>query len=539
MYGTSLRGRDPLFTALRSVNNVVSKYSKSISERAPISMQKAGLKFESILRRPSIAIFVCFVVVSAAIAVDMNAITLSNEADEGVYWQSLRAMSAGYRLYSQIFYSQPPLFLISIYPFYELLGSTITAARVGIATLSLLGLIGAYLMGRAFGGRAVGIAAILLLVVTPIYLEQAHVLRAEGPSTGLMVLAVGAAFMWWEYPIGRPGTAYCTLSATALATAVLIKLLAVTAIVPIVLLALARMWQIRNETTANIRGNLRPLGVATIIALFVTFAILAPYLHSLNSLMDQVVKFHLAAKKMMVSLESDNVQILSRFFANHIVLSGAATVGVIVTIARRDWRIVPLLGWFLTTLVLLRIQVPLWSRHVIVLVPPMIAVVALGLNGFSTELMRRWLSWEQRATLLMGILTCAVVLTELRYDYRHYRDLGRQKADPVEHSMVELAGDLQKTTTRDQWIVTDAQYVAAMANRDVPPWLVDTSITRVMSKYLTTQDLTNAASDPRVHTIVFATGHFTLPQVADFHPWVKEHFDLWRSYGNGIEVWTR
>ena len=87
---------------------------------------------------------------------------------------------------------------------------------MGIATLSLLGLFGAYLMGRAFGGRGIGIAAVLLLMVTPIYLEQAHVLRAEGPSTGLMVLAVGAAFMWWEHPIGRSGTAYCTLSVTAL-----------------------------------------------------------------------------------------------------------------------------------------------------------------------------------------------------------------------------------------------------------------------------------------------------------------------------------
>lgn len=105
--------------------------------------------------------------------------------------------------------------------------------------------------------------------------------------------------------------------------------------------------------------------------------------------------------------------------------------------------------------------------------------------------------------------------------------------------MVELAGDLQKTTTRDQWIVTDAQYVAAMANRDVPPWLVDTSITRVMSKYLTTQDLKNAASDPRVHSVVFATDHFTLAPVADFHPWVAEHFKLVRNYGNGIEVWAR
>src|SRR5690348_2372500 len=45
--------------------------------------------------------------------------------DEGVYWQSLRAMSAGYSLYQQIFYSQPPFFLLSIYPFFVLFGGTL------------------------------------------------------------------------------------------------------------------------------------------------------------------------------------------------------------------------------------------------------------------------------------------------------------------------------------------------------------------------------------------------------------------------------
>jgi uncharacterized membrane protein len=43
--------------------------------------------------------------------------------DEGVYWQTLRAMSAGYSLYGQIFCSQPPAFPLSIYPLYILLGS--------------------------------------------------------------------------------------------------------------------------------------------------------------------------------------------------------------------------------------------------------------------------------------------------------------------------------------------------------------------------------------------------------------------------------
>ena len=60
-----------------------------------------------------------------------------------------------------------------------------------------------------------------------------------------------------------------------------------------------------------------------------------------------------------------------------------------------------------------------------------------------------------------------------------------------------------------------------------------------MSKYLTLQDLTDAASNRRVHSVVFATDHFTLAPVADFHPWVAGHFKLVRNYGNGIEVWGR
>src|SRR2546429_7460109 len=72
--------------------------------------------------------------------------------DEGVYWQTLLSMRAGYTLYQQIFYSQPPFFMYSTYPFYILFGGTLWSARFGIALVSLLGLAGAYLMGKSIGG---------------------------------------------------------------------------------------------------------------------------------------------------------------------------------------------------------------------------------------------------------------------------------------------------------------------------------------------------------------------------------------------------
>src|SRR5216117_3322631 len=98
--------------------------------------------------------------------------------DEGVYWQSLRAMSAGHPLYQQIFYSQPPFFLLSVYPFFTLFGSTLWSARFGIAMISLLGLVGAFLLGKALSGRAGAIAAFLLLVVDPFYLAQSQTIQA-------------------------------------------------------------------------------------------------------------------------------------------------------------------------------------------------------------------------------------------------------------------------------------------------------------------------------------------------------------------------
>ena len=73
--------------------------------------------------------------------------------DEGVYWQSLRSMSTGASLYQQIFYSQPPFFLLSIYPIYALLGQTIWSARLGITIISLCGFLGALLLGKALAGR--------------------------------------------------------------------------------------------------------------------------------------------------------------------------------------------------------------------------------------------------------------------------------------------------------------------------------------------------------------------------------------------------
>src|SRR5205085_10159999 len=118
--------------------------------------------------------------------------------DEGVYWQSLRAMSAGHSLYQQIFYSQPPFFLLSVYPIYTFFGQTLWSARLGVAVVSLFGLLGAFLLGKALSGPLGAIVASLLLLADPFYLLQSQRLQAEAPSAALSLLAVGLPYLWWD-----------------------------------------------------------------------------------------------------------------------------------------------------------------------------------------------------------------------------------------------------------------------------------------------------------------------------------------------------
>jgi hypothetical protein len=329
---------------------------------------------------------------------------------------------------------------------------------------------------------------------------------------------------------------FAVLCAVTLVFGVLTKLLDVLALVPIVLLVLARIWSIRHEPSPNFWISLRPIAAAIVVATITTLIALAPFVGSANALVDQVVTFHLAAKKMMAASQGENVHTLGQFFYANRVLAAAAVISVLVTVMRRDWRILPLLAWFLASLILLVVQVPLWPRHAIVLIPPLIAIVVLGLKGLPVIPMRRPITWEQRGALLMGVLALGTIAWSVRHDYRDYRLWG---PNPANQWMAQVAADLERVTSPGQWVITDAQFAAALANRDTPPWLVDTSATRISSGYLTSQELMQAAANPQVHAVVLGNKQFTLGAVASFHPWIAEHFGLLRTYDNGVELWSR
>lgn len=461
--------------------------------------------------------------------------------DEGVYWQSLRAMHAGQGLYHAIFYSQPPAFLLSVYPTFVLFGSSLWSARLAIALISLLGFLGAYLLGKSLAGRAGMLVALLLLLLNPLYLAESHILQAEGPSVALTLLAIGFAFLWWREPTGWRGFCWAALCGVSLALSIFCKLLCVTTIVPIALLMGGRIWQIRRGEFEQRLKNWLPIIVGVGVTLLTSAALVLPFSGSFAALWSSVVTFHQVAARVFPGTLGENVRNTAPVLLS--LLGATAGYGTLTALLRKDWRVLPLLAWLLATLILLLLQRPLFPHHLVALIPPLLALAILSVA--EPALYKKLLTSTRLArvapiiTVLAALLILLTVSFDLWQDGVAYQAIQATSASANIQVDLRAASDLRHAITPAQWVITDGQFIAGLADRNTPPGLVDTSTVRINSGYVTLAQLEQAASDPRVHAVLFYTPRFSLPSTAAFHTWVAQRFHLIHTYGPGQELWVR
>lgn len=454
--------------------------------------------------------------------------------DEGVYWQSLRSLAQGHTLYTQIFYSQPPAFLLSIFPVYLVFGQSILAARIGIALLSLCGLLGAFFVGKVLRGNGGALLALFLLVVNSLYLRESQTLQADAPSTSLMLLALGLAYLWWKHPEGLVGYVLAILTANIIVLSVLCKLFGLADLVPIGLLILAHLWRIRRQPVGKrlaYSGSLLALVFAlvlTCLPFFLSFS------SSFSPLWDQVITFHTAAKAHSASTTSDNLHML--LLALETPLGLFALYGTLLSLIRRDWHVLPLLAWFLAIFYLLSQQLPLFHHHLVTLVPSLILLATMGLAPFPFPRQSPRLQ-IQLSNSIAVIALCVIIMYFSTMTIITYQQV-RQQANGMDIQMsFQVAHDLNVVTQPDQLVITDAQFLVAQANRNTPPELVDTSFVHIQSGYLSDTQLVRAAEQPSVHAILFYTGR--LHQMQTFYLWVTQHFHKIHDYGNERELWIK
>lgn len=458
--------------------------------------------------------------------------------DEGVYWQSLRAMGSGYHLYQQVFYSQPPFFLLSIFPTYMLFGQTLWSARLGIALVSFVGLLGAFLLGYALSGRIGALVALLLLTIDPLYLQQSQTIQAEAPFVAFALVAVGAAYLWWKHPCGIRGMVYAAFAGAALSLSIFCKLLGLATLVPISLLFLAQLWRISRQEPRTRVVAARSLIVGIVSFVLISLAMIVPFAVAFPQMVQGVISFHTAAGKVYQYTKADNPSQIKHALTSLLAL--AALYGTVVALLRRDWRVLPLLAWFAATALLLWQQAPLFAHHEVAFVAPLIGLAVLGISPIIITKQPSQLLYTGATVLmvLLVLLLSVVNLTTIQHYYRSQQNISTTIT--VARWDVNTAHDVQSVTAPNQLVITDAQFIVALAHRDTDPLLVDTSTVRVVTGYLTPQQLLTEAQKPNVHTVLFYTGRLLhMKNIAIFYLWLKQHYHLVHNYAPGKELWTK
>lgn len=447
--------------------------------------------------------------------------------DEGVYWQSLRAMADGHLLFSSVFSSQPPLFLLSVYPFYMLLGQSIAAARLALVFFSVAGIIGTYVAGRALGHRTIGAVACILLALDPLYHRAGYTLQAEIPSLAFQIWAVACAAL--SMRASQPRRGWLVLSAgLLLGCASLMKLFAISALVPVAILVCVPAFQHFHDNTLRTRPRRRLIWQSlqkAMPALWLLAAGLAgaaivtllPFIGRLDEVYDQVVRFHLIGGQLdRRPVDAELWQIAKRLGTAPLVYISALSL---LFLARRPmWASVPLIFWALAALVVLLQVQPLFNHHVVLLSP---ALALISGCGAAVALQ------ESRSSAAKRLLWAAALAVMIAVSGDFSIDQSASRSPSAKR--LEMAEALNAATAPGDLVLSDDQFVAALADRDVPPQMVDTSNKRIKTGFLTTAQLKDATTNNRIPAILFATGRFD--KLTGFRAWVEDHYALAATFG--------
>lgn len=101
------------------------------------------------------------------------------ENDEGIYLTSFLLVNRGYPAYKKTYFSQPPGFLLSVYPGFVLFGKTLQAARLTISLWSVIGLLAIIWLGFELKNKWAGLLAVSLLSLMPSYFNQSLTFQSD------------------------------------------------------------------------------------------------------------------------------------------------------------------------------------------------------------------------------------------------------------------------------------------------------------------------------------------------------------------------
>ena len=409
-------------------------------------------------------------------------IPLRYDYDEGVYAETAAAAARGRRLYTDVFLSQPPVFILAMRAIFPVAGASLVSARCAAVLFSTIWPFALMaLLCNAGRPRAGAIAAVSLLG-TPAFVKMGHTVELEIPGEALACVALALAV---RASRGRDLSGWTAGGAVAVLAA-MTKLTAATCAVPFVL-------AVASGGKAGAGRRLLAAGAGAALAA----AFLLPFIGA-PGFREQVLVFHLALARLPEVVALDKGAVVGGFLAVQWPLAAAAMLGVILAAARGGWLERAAVAWLAADAIMFSLLAPLWEHHLVAALSPLALLAGTGLEraiGMAMRL-RRPARWGMAAVAL-----CAVVI---------YLRSGASSAQPPTASPALRAAVAQiaAAVPPDGQVLTDDPMLPFLARRPVVDRLIDTSLTRIWSGQIAEAGLAAALAAGHTDAAVFWRGTF-------------------------------
>jgi hypothetical protein len=442
-------------------------------------------------------------------------------------------MVRGYAPYRQVFDSQPPLWLPLIYASLRVFGESFRAGQLVMATAGLITIAAVMLIARQLGGRGASLLAATLVILSPLELQWSRTINADVPSVALAAAGIALAAGYVRH--GRRG--WLTAAATATICSILLKLSGIYAVPSLILFAIAR-WTHAQEVSRRQRLRYIALDILIIFVVFAAITVLSLLSCNLSQVWHQAVTFHLAARRVYPSVPLDERwHTLMRLMIGERLLLAAAPLAGLCMLGGIDG--VALFAWPFVTFLGLLNHFPLFDHHLIALIPALAAAIGVG-AGYSRVLyvvFVRWLDVQAHSIRIFGWTACAGAgLVILGAGVRQAcleasNELAFIRSQALPSPDLRIAELIIEHTRPGEMIITDAQGIAFLAGRDVPPALTDTSFTRIATGYLRAQEVIDQAQQYNVRLMLLWTQRLSsMPEVVQ---WAGKHFPRRVDLGPG------
>ena len=452
--------------------------------------------------------------------------------DEGVYWQSIRALARGEPLFSSVFASQPPAFYYALLPF-DVAGHAPASLRLGVLILGLVGLAATYVVGRLLAGPIAGLVAVLLAATSPLYLHQSAVVQADGPAVAVSTVSVAFALLAVRAD-GRKRDLLAAATGLTFVLATGLKLLGAVTLVPLVIVLLSAG-----------RGRTRLLVSATVGTLVGCLLMLLPVIGAPRAALDQVVLAHLRAGDPSRANLSANLKLL--LLHRELPLQALAGLGVLNGLFRRNRAILMPLAWLVPSVLAVLFYHPLFPHHLVMLSLALALVAAVGLTPHpAPNVSNARLALKRRSRgptgpprkrgreMLPGLAALGLMLaTAAAGVIVTVRDIQLALVPDLHNAeMIAAVGAVGRPG--DFWI-SDNPYAIAAAGRDIPGPMVDTSSQRTRAGLLTVGDLEATRVHYRVQWVL--EDSFRLDGVPGYRGWLDQHFHPIQNLGGRAVIY--